>query len=119
GGEVDDLIGRERARLEQAAHDRAHRSGGTDDRDPHAADPDMDVRNGIYAANPDMDVRNGIYAANSPNGCSGRIVSGPASSKAAWSARTASGTRSPRITQEMRIGEVEIISMLMSCSPSV
>ena len=57
--------------------------------------------------------------ANSPNGCSGRIVPSPESSKALCSARTASGTRSPGTTQEMRIGEVEIISMLIALSPSV
>ena len=38
----------------------------------------------------------GARHANSPNGCSGRIVSSPWRSKAVCSARTASGTRSPR-----------------------
>ncbi len=43
----------------------------------------------------------------------------PDSSKAACSARTASGTRSPRTTHEILIGDVEIISMLIPSSPSM
>src|SRR4051794_35848337 len=93
GREEHDVVRGERAPLEQAAHDAAHGSGGTDDREPHDE--------------------------NCPKGCSGRIVSNPDSSKAECSARTASGTRSPRMTQEMRMGDVEIISMLMSLEPRV
>ena len=63
----DDLRGGEAPRVEQREHLRAHRAGGADDRDTRRH-------------------------ANSPNGCSGRIVSGPESSKALCRARTASGT---------------------------
>ena len=55
--------------------------------------------------------------ANSPNGCSGRIVSAPCRSKAVCSALTAVSTSSTGTTQEIRIGEVEIISMLMLLAP--
>jgi hypothetical protein len=41
-----------------------------------------------------------------------RIASSPRS-KAEWSALTAAGTLSPRITHEILIGEVLIISMLI------
>ena len=50
---------------------------------------------------------------------SSRSTSSLPSSNASCSARTASDTRSAAITQEILIGEVEIISMLISCSPSV
>ena len=45
------------------------------------------------------------------NGCSGTIVSGPDSSNASCNARTTVSTCSRGITQEILIGEVEIISM--------
>ena len=60
-----------------------------------------------------------LMRANSPNGCSGRIVSGPDSSNAACSERTACLSWSPAMTHEILIGDVEIISMLMPSSPSV
>ena len=50
-------------------------------------------------------------------GSSGRTASAP-SSNASCSALTASGTRSAEITQEILIGEVEIISMLIPSPPS-
>ena len=46
-------------------------------------------------------------------------VSGCSSSNAAWSARTASSTRSSAMIVVIRISEVEIISMLMPASASV
>ena len=52
-----------------------------------------------------------------PVGSSGLIASSP-SSNASCSALTASGTRSAEITQEILIGEVEIISMLIPSPPS-
>src|SRR3954451_21722758 len=99
GRERDDLARGERPLAQQAQHDAADLPGRADDGDAVAV-----ARR---------------HAATSPNGCSGRIVPSPESSNAVWSALTASGTRSPGTTQEMRIGEVEIISMLMPLSPSV
>src|SRR3954467_4414085 len=99
GRERDDLARGERPLAQEAQHDAANLPGRADDGDAVAVA--------------------GGHAANSPNGCSGRIVPSPESSNAVWSALTASGTRSPGTTQEMRIGEVEIISMLMPLSPSV
>src|SRR5205823_3819189 len=87
--------GRERAIAQQAQHDAADRTGGADD---GHAQPGHE---------------------NSPNGRSTCTVSLPDSSNAACSARTASGTRSPAMTQEILIGEVEIILMLMSSAPRV
>ena len=66
----------------------------------------------------DGDARPAALIAAPPNGSSAMIVSSPSSPNAACSPRTASGTRSPSITQEILIGEVEIISMLMPASPS-
>ena len=48
-----------------------------------------------------------------------RATASSPSSNASWSALTASGTRSAAITQEILIGEVEIISMLIPFSPRV
>ena len=56
---------------------------------------------------------------NSPNGRSARIVPSPDSSNAACSARTAPGTAAPAMTQEILIGDVEIISMFTPSAPSV
>ena len=92
GGEGHDVVGGKAAALEQREQERAHGAGGAHDGDPHA---------------------------NSPNGCSGRIEPSPESSNALCSALTASGTRSPGTTHEIRIGEVEIIMMLIALSPSV
>src|SRR3954453_3264478 len=60
----------------------------------------------------------GDAEAHGLNGCSGRTSSAP-SSKVWCRARTAGGTRSARPTQEILIGEVEIISMLISSLPRV
>src|SRR5262249_35867942 len=63
----------------EAAHDGAHGTGGSDDGDTHGYE-------------------------KGPKGSSGRIESSPDRLNALCSARTASGTRSPGTTQEMRIG---------------
>src|SRR4029079_17780014 len=99
GGERHDLARGERSLAQEPEHHGADLSGGADDGDAVAVGR--------------------CHAANSPNGCSGRIVPSPESSNAVWSALTASGTRSPGTTHEMRIGDVEIISMLMPLSPRV
>src|SRR5918999_695439 len=70
--------------------------GGAYDGDPHAS---------------------GTLGRWSPATSSGRTASAP-SSKAVCSWRTAVSTCSSRTTQEILIGEVEIISMLTSASPS-
>src|SRR4051812_21051835 len=95
GGEGDALAGGEPAGPEQLQEVLADGAGGADDGHAQAA-----------------------HAIAPPKGRSARIASGP-SSKAAWRQRTASGTRSAVMTQEILMGEVEIISMLISCSPSV
>src|SRR4029078_6146241 len=100
GGERDDLARGEVPLAQQPQHHRADLAGGADDSEAVSVLP-------------------GRHAANSPKGCSGRMVPSPESSNAVCRALTASGTRSPGTTQEMRIGEVEIISMLMPLSPRV
>jgi len=47
-----------------------------------------------------------------PDGRSGRIVSVPDSSKGGVQRANGAGTASPAMTQEILIGDVEIISML-------
>src|SRR5579859_8191792 len=65
------------------------------------------------------------YRAPDESGCTGNGYavadheSSPPNLKARCRARTASCTRSPSITQVMRIPEVEIMSILMPRSPSV
>ena len=86
GGEGHQFVALEPLARE-AAHDGAHGTGGSDDGDFHQL--------------------------KGPKGSSGRIESSPERLKAECRARTASGTRSPGTTQEMRIGLVEIISMLI------
>ena len=66
---------------------------------------------------PTTATRGRALIAASANGSSATIVPSP-SPNAACRPRTASGTRSPEITQEILIGDVEIISMLMPASPS-
>src|SRR4029079_2624888 len=99
GGERHDLARRERPLAQQAQHHGADLPCGGDDGRAVAVGR--------------------CHDANSPNGCSGRIVPSPESSNALCSALTASGTRSPGTTQEIRSGEVEIIMMLIALSPSV
>src|ERR687895_224295 len=94
--ERHDLVGRERALAHDAEDRRAHGAGGAYDGDPHAS---------------------GTLGRWSPATSSGRTASAP-SSKAVCSWRTAVSTCSSRTTQEILIGEVEIISMLTSASPS-
>src|SRR5207253_1137239 len=94
GRERHDLGRRKAALAQQTQHDRADRARGADDRNAQI----------------------GAHA-NSPNGRSGRIVSGPDSSKAVCSARTAAGTCPPAMTHEILIGEVAIISMFTPSAP--
>ena len=95
--ERDDLAGGEAALAQLAQHDGADGARGADDGDAVAA----------HRA-----------PAPAPNGCSAPMSSAP-SSNASCSARTAPATCSAVTTQEILIGEVEIISMLIPSSPSV
>src|SRR6202042_3254060 len=89
--ERDDLVGRERTLIEHREHDPTDCPGGSDYPDSHRAS----LLNG-----------------------SGSIAPSPRSN-ALCSARTACGTKSALITHEILIGDVEIISMLMSSAASV
>ena len=84
------------ALAQQLEHRRADDAGGADDGDPQPA----------------------AHRASCPIGRS-RWTSARLSWNARVSACTASGTASERITHEILIGEVEIISMLISSSASV
>src|SRR5919112_2633173 len=97
GGEGHDLARGEAALAQLLAHDRADGARGAHDCDAVLAH---------------------TRAPWGPKGCSASTWSAP-SSKAVCSARTARSTSSAPITQEILIGEVEIISMLMPSSPSV
>ena len=78
GRERHDLVGREAAAAQDVEHDRPDRAGGA--------------------------ATATLMTSNSPNGFSGRIVSGPASSNAVCSERTACLTLSPGMTHEILIG---------------
>src|SRR5215204_2400361 len=97
GGEGDDLARGEVALPQLLAHDRADGARGADDGDAVLAH---------------------TRAPWDPKGCSASTWSAP-SSKAWCSARTARSTASALTTQEILIGEVEIISMLIPSSPRV
>src|SRR5215212_6842979 len=102
GGERHQLGDREPALGQHLEDRRADGAGGAEDADAIAGVVAHELTVGRCSA---------------PVGSSLRIASSP-SSNAVWSASTACGTWSARITQEILIGEVEIISMLILFSPS-
>ena len=108
GGERDDLGGGEVALGEDLEERRADGAGGADDPDSVS----------LRRSKGEPAISSSPVGRCSPVGSSSRTASAP-SSKALCSALTAVGTSSASITQEILIGEVEIISMLILCSPSV
>ena len=94
--ERDDLARGELPFAQQRAHRRADDAGGADHGDPKSA----------------------AHRASCPIGRS-RWTSARLSWNAEWSAWTARGTASERITHAILIGEVVIISMLMPSAASV
>ena len=104
-GEQPEVVDGERPLLEDRPHDRPDLAGGSDDCHTHGAPVYGPSRTGPPSCRADRDGR--------------RPASRQASSKAACRARTASSAASARTMHEIRIDEVEIISMLMPAAARV